>query len=537
VRNIRIHPEGEGAFLADLGVEDRPAIQARALAVLDSQGNGDGGLDSTERAALGLTLVNRGLAAADLRVWITSGDPKIGVLGDPVSLGALAANDSLDIAGFEVVAGDLTADPYPFELLINATASGGYETTDPVLLTAGDVIGYANDFEESLEGVTHSPGRAGYRDDWHLAPGSGRDGSTGWWCAPEGEPTYFDLTDARLDTPVFALDGQAKVVFWHTIDAEVDAGNRAWDGGLVELSLAGGSFAPLDPVGGYPYVIVRNSVSPIAEAPVFSGTTPAFQRVECDLTGLQGAARLRFHFGADGTIHQGGWVVDDLAVVSPAQPYAVRFLTPTVEPAGGVLVRFSVEEFFPADPYQGQGFHVYRRSESPDFPLRAGTPAGGIPEGYEQLTTTPLAPGQSYTDPMVDPAEIYAYLLEDLREPGENPRLYGPRRVYVAGGVPAPQLVRTLPNPFTPPGNLAVEFVVPAGAGAGGAEDLLVKLRVYDVAGRLTRTLVDRPLPPGKNIVRWDGWSDRGFLVPSGVYAMRLEVGKKVDTRSVVVLK
>ena len=75
-----------------------------------------------------------------------------------------------------------------------------------------------------------------------------------------------------------------------------------------------------------------------------------------------------------------------------------------------------------------------------------------------------------------------------------------------------------------------------SGAGAGGAEDLRVELSVYDVAGRLTRRLVDRPLPPGKNIVRWDGWSDRGFLVPSGVYALRLEVAGKVDTRSVVVL-
>ena len=535
VRNISI-PVGAN-FQADFVVEDRPAIRAATLTISDPTGNGDGGLDATERVALTVTITNHGLAASDLELSLSTSDPAISVLGGEVALGALAANATLAVDGrFELVAGNLADDPHPFELFLHSTAASGYAATERVVLTAGDVIGYANSFDESALDFTHSAGRSGYRDDWRLAPGAGLEGSQGWYCAPPGSATYARLTDARLDSPVFALDGQAKLVFWHMMDAEVDVGDRAWDGGLVELSVAGGPFQAIVPTGGYPYVIVRNSVSPIAEQEVFSGQTAGFEHVECDLAGIQGAAQVRFHFGADGTIEQGGWIVDEVAVVSPAQPYAVRFPTPAVDEAGGVTVRFSVQEFFPEDPYQGQGFHVYRRSESPDFPLRSAAAGGTIPEGYERLTQTPLAPGASFVDPQVDPAEIYGYLLEDLREPGEASRLYGPRRVYVAGNVPAPQVVRTHPNPFPGSGAVAIEFVVPSGAGAGGAEDLQVKLSVYDVAGRLTRVLVDRPLRPGKNVVHWDGWSDRGFLVPSGVYQIRLEARGKSDTRPLVVV-
>ena len=340
---------------------------------------------------------------------------------------------------------------------------------------------------------------------------------------------------------MFALDGLARLVYWQTIDAEVDAGNRAWDGGFVSLSMDGGPFTPVVPDSGYPYVIIRNSESPIAEEEVFSGAVTAFERVELDLTGYRGAGRLRFHFGSDGSETRGGWAIDDVTVVSPEQPYAVRFFVPSVLPTG-VEINFTVEEFFPEDPYAGQGFHVWRRGLSPDFPLRAT--AGG-PEGYVRLSSTPLMPGEPYIDTGVAPAEIYGYLLEDLREPGEDSRFYGPRRVFVDGGAPAPRVVRSLPNPFRPAqdGVTTIHFLVPGFSGfkegvpPGNADQVAVKVAVYDVSGRMLRMLVDRPLFPGKNVVQWDGWSDRGFFVPSGVYYVRLEARGKSDARSLVLVR
>ena len=550
IDNVRLQPQG--VYTADLTVERAPAVRKLRITLRDGEaGNGDGGLDATERAEAEIEVRNIGLAARGLRVKLESTDPRVVVAGEEVRVGDLDANASAVLPRtFTLTVGDLPRDPYPVTLVLRYTADG-YGDTEQVLLTAGDVIGFKSDLEEGEEGFVHSPGRPGYRDDWHLEAGSGRGGSTGWRSAPAGADTYADLTDARLDTPVMALDGATHLFFWHTIEAEVDVGTRAWDGGLIELSLDGGPFEPIAPVEPYPYRIIRNSASPIAERGAFSGTIAEFEQVEFDLSGKTGAARLRFHFGSDGSITRRGWVIDDVTVVSPAEPYAVTFLAPGVNAAGQVVVSFEVEEFFPGVPYGGRGFMVYRQAVSPGFPLKAVKAGGvgggrggrllGVPPGFEPVTEVPLQPpALTVIDSAgVRPGEIFAYLVEDLRQEGEEPRLYGPRRVLVPVAAAGPRLVRSNPNPFGRGSGEAtvVQFLVPPGPGAGAAGDVLVRLGVYDVAGRRVAELVDGLRPPGKNEARWDGRTVRGFAAPSGVYYLRLEAGGRSDALGLVVLR
>lgn len=534
---------GNAEFSADLTVETAPAVRKTRLTLVGEEGNGDGGLDATERAQAEIEITNLGLMANDLQVDLESADPRIVVTGDPVQVGNLAGNASIVLPpAFTLTANELPSDPYPVELTLRYTAQG-YSASEPVLLVAGDVIGFQADVEDGVGGFQHSPGRPGYVDDWHVATGPAHSGTQSWRCAPPGQPTYRDLTDARLDTPVFALDGQTRLIFWHTIDAEVDAGSRAWDGGVVELSIDGGPFRPIDPEvpPGYPYRIIRNGASAIADRGAFSGTISSFERVEFDLAGEVGAGRLRFLFGSDGSITEGGWVIDDITVASPAAPYAVVFLTPSITGAGEVQVTVAVDEFFPELPYMGRGFVVYRKRLSPGFPLRdrpVGA-AGNVPAGFEPLNpAAPLAPGESLIDADVSPAEIYAYLVEDLRQKGETSRLYGPRRVLVPGETGL-RLVRSNPNPFSPPaqGETRVQFVVPAGPGSGATGEVPVKLAVYDHLGHLIQTLIDGPRPPGKNEVTWNGRNVRGFAAPAGVYFYRLEAEGRTQGMRVLLLK
>jgi hypothetical protein len=75
------------------------------------------------------------------------------------------------------------------------------------------------------------------------------------------------------------------------------------------------------------------------------------------------------------------------------------------------------------------------------------------------------------------------------------------------------------PNPFNP--QTTVKYDLPA---AGS-----VRLSVFDVAGRLIRTLVDDSMPQGSHEAVWDGADLSGRAVGSGSYLARLEFGGMVE--------
>ncbi len=76
----------------------------------------------------------------------------------------------------------------------------------------------------------------------------------------------------------------------------------------------------------------------------------------------------------------------------------------------------------------------------------------------------------------------------------------------------AARLVGNVPNPFNPA--TEIRFTLPM--------DQAVRLAVYDVSGRLVKTLVDEVRPAGDNEVRWDGTDRSGRAVASGAYFARL---------------
>ena len=84
-----------------------------------------------------------------------------------------------------------------------------------------------------------------------------------------------------------------------------------------------------------------------------------------------------------------------------------------------------------------------------------------------------------------------------------------------------------VPNPFNPVTR------IPFALGQDGP----VSLRVFDVAGRLVATLLDRSLPAGEHVVTWRGQDDRGALVSSGVYFYRLRSQEGTLSRSMVLLQ
>ena len=81
-----------------------------------------------------------------------------------------------------------------------------------------------------------------------------------------------------------------------------------------------------------------------------------------------------------------------------------------------------------------------------------------------------------------------------------------------------------MPNPFTM--RATVGFTLPRACA--------VRLEVFDLAGRLVRTLADGEHVAGRHTVEWNGTGDAGRRLGPGVYLYRLRAGAFTATRRVV---
>ncbi len=83
------------------------------------------------------------------------------------------------------------------------------------------------------------------------------------------------------------------------------------------------------------------------------------------------------------------------------------------------------------------------------------------------------------------------------------------------------------PNPFTDA--TVLQLSLPAATKA--------RVLVFDVSGRLVRTLVSEVLSAGDHAVPWDGRDDRDKLVASGIYLIRADAGEWQQSRKTVFLR
>lgn len=107
-------------------------------------------------------------------------------------------------------------------------------------------------------------------------------------------------------------------------------------------------------------------------------------------------------------------------------------------------------------------------------------------------------------------------------------------KVTTPSGVPteqAPpaltQLLGNYPNPFNPTTTIAFNLAGPQ----------IVHLGIFDVSGRLVRTLVNGDVAGGRYAILWDGRDEAGQAVGSGVYYYRLDAGLTRQTKSMVMTK
>jgi len=88
-------------------------------------------------------------------------------------------------------------------------------------------------------------------------------------------------------------------------------------------------------------------------------------------------------------------------------------------------------------------------------------------------------------------------------------------------------LNQNYPNPFNPTTNIS--FSLP--------KDENVKLEVYDMLGRLVKTLVNSRISTGNFSITWDGKDQDGAKVSSGMYLYRLQAGSFSSVKKMLMVK
>jgi hypothetical protein len=179
---------------------------------------------------------------------------------------------------------------------------------------------------------------------------------------------------------------------------------------------------------------------------------------------------------------------------------------------------------------------VVQRNDENDQPVERDVYKGPLGNGWEH-EFLPIAPsrnkfrigppGEPDASPFytgyLDAVQVYNYQTY----PGNFAKL--PTKVnHYTDAVPLQyQLFQNYPNPFNP--TTKITFTLP--------KNQQVTLKVYDVMGRLTKTLVSRVMPSGEYTMTWDGTNEAGNKVSSGVYFYRLHTDGFTQTNKMMYLK
>ncbi|MGE5364154.1 MAG: FlgD immunoglobulin-like domain containing protein, partial [Bacteroidota bacterium] len=88
-------------------------------------------------------------------------------------------------------------------------------------------------------------------------------------------------------------------------------------------------------------------------------------------------------------------------------------------------------------------------------------------------------------------------------------------------------LEQNYPNPFNP--STTISYTLP--------ERASVSLKIYDMLGREVKTLFSGEQNAGVQRVVWSGDSNSGLKVSSGIYIYRIEAGRFIQSRKMILLK
>ncbi|MFC1573367.1 C25 family cysteine peptidase, partial [Candidatus Eisenbacteria bacterium] len=340
-------------------------------------GNGNGRVEPGEAFRLYAEIKNTGTEdATNVDVHLVISDPLVTKLQDLGTIALLPAD------------GQASATP-AFEVEVDA----GYGNPDMMFVMLAlradwtqcaypefqvPIGGFFDNMEAGVgRWSNYAVTDSSWTNQWHQSttrnhtPGGG----TSWKFGDTGAGSYASLSDGALQTEAVTLRQTSFLRFHHWMEGEVSGmhAGYCYDGGMVEMSINGGPWAQITPVGDYPYLI-RQGGTPgpwPAETPVYSGTITWAEAV-FEISGYEGdMAQFRFRFGSDGADVREGWYIDDVEFSGYGMAFSDN------DEAMPLTLRPLVGQNHP-NPFGPVTSISYRLPASTDASLRVFDPAGRL---------------------------------------------------------------------------------------------------------------------------------------------------------------
>ena len=164
----------------------------------------------------------------------------------------------------------------------------------------------------------HAAGGFTGTNDWELGSPTGTSpppysGTKCWGTKLAANYSVGPLLSSLTTETYTVYSDRASFSFWHWYQIQ-----SHFDGANVRVSINGGPFQIVHPLGGYTEPSIYNGFgNPLAAQPGFSGVGgTSWQKATLDVEGyalVGNTIAIRFDFGADNSIQYPGWYIDDFA--------------------------------------------------------------------------------------------------------------------------------------------------------------------------------------------------------------------------------
>ncbi len=340
-------------------------------------GDNDGVWERGENVEILISLNNLGEDALNVSATLSTADTNVTITDATSAMGNILFSTTVDNSTdvFAATLGLTAPLDHTTDFTLTVTADSGYSVVLGFTLDSNPKVAYfSENCESGANGWTHGPVTWAV-DQWHLSTEQNHSATTAWKCGDTGTGNYANSQDAGLISPPIAITEQSELRYWYNLNSETSSQypDSAYDGGNVWISVNGGAYSLLTPIGDYPkdFRYLSGSGNPVTGpqpgAPCYSGIVSLWTEAAFDLSAYAGTTvQFRWRFSSDAGTNREGWYVDDIRVVGApivvAPPQAIDGLVIQSEGSDTYLN-------WPPSATQGAIYNIYMSTNQDVAPI------------------------------------------------------------------------------------------------------------------------------------------------------------------------